>query len=756
MDTFSDDGFDELNANALQELESQAIQFTQAQKKYELSQEELDCDFEDDDLDDAVVHDELRGGGKSVLPPEKPAELPSRILPQQASRPQHNGWGPVPIPASHFRPSQSPRYSQIRPPPPLPRPAPRYQPSQVQQRPLEPPNRDQELLLAQIQELQSRLNTKDGEIQIVRKRLEKDRQDHDRELQTIRKQTAEQLAKNERLVEAAKVAERTAATELEFTKRDLKDELDRAKRREKDGGTPKRNAAAKTWGVSDGFEDVEMAGSPSKGNRGKPPGAVASVVSEPPARLTRTPTKGKRKRPAVDSPVMALETTEDVLMLDDVGTAEEIAQSYSIGASLKSLPFDFLRVILNHSTAYGRPLTFEYLASFALPSTPGQSLASLLFHRLAVIGDPSDPMRIPIEFCEAIIALLHKCHEEGCLEPITELISLVSFTLQLNTVAIVPHIAQSLLAIGQDIAFEVAIPRFHNHDLSKYNHANGKNWAAHISTTGILSVLYLTALGCAISSPVGGALSPPIVDYWSSVHLEYVLINLSHNQLLPDFLAMLKLLCTSVFEETVGSITHKNKTAEEVASPVIDRVSIYLIETPKWDISKEELQGVRSTILRTLAAFAKSKVGMSQLKGHDSAVPRLAIFLYHLIDDLYDGETKTMYAFSPTIHPEEAGEAQAQATPTDELRTLISHTMLLLHTIITDKSDETPVNLQSKLAKITGGTQKYLLSLARLNFADSEEDLLGVNEETADLAHELLELAVTEEDGAELGVFFGG
>lgn len=474
MDDFSDDGFDELNANALQELENNAIQFTQAQKKFEPSQDDqfaqtqgkrepsqdrFDYDFEDDDLDDAVVLDETRGKPIPILPPEKPAQSStSRIDPQQAPQPLHDGWGPVPIPASHYRPqpsgtatrtpaqaaiasrpSQAPQYGQIRPPPaPIPHAAPavpsRYQSTQVP-RPTASTSREYAALQAQLEDLKSRLNTKDGEIQIVRKRLEKDRQDHERELQALRKQSTEQLSRQERAVEAAEVAKRKATTELEFTRRDLKEEVDRAKRKEKDvGGTPKKNAAAKAWGVSDGFEDLEMAGSPSKGARGK---AAASAVPEHSTRLTRTPTKGKRKRPTIDSPVMALETTDgdDVLMLDESMTAADSfgstvsvqttlpakTASFDVSANLGAMMFalesdsvQFIKVILNHSAAHGRPLAFDYLSGFALPSRPTESLASTVFQKLAVIGNPGDPMRLPIEFCETIIELWDQCFKERC------------------------------------------------------------------------------------------------------------------------------------------------------------------------------------------------------------------------------------------------------------------------------------------------------------------------------------------------------
>jgi len=406
MDDFSDDDLDTLNFNALQELENTAIQLTQAYKAYEqrsisapapapaaapapppalLGRPEIshdfDQDFEDDDLDDAVVevNDAIPAKTAFAPPPlhalanEIPAQLPSRIAPRQQQqlqqRQQQKPWRPVPDSNQHrpqpgatvSRPAagaapatiphgsqhipargQAPTHSQLpRPPPPLPRPAPststRYQPSQAQ-RQTGPSSHEIAALQAQILDLRSKLTTRDGEISIVRKRLEKTREDHERELQIIKAQTAEQLAKQERLVEAAKAAQESAATELQFTRRDLREEIDRAKRQD-GGGTPKKKAAAKTWGVADGFEDVEMAGSPTKGQRGKNAGPVASSIVEPPSRLLRTPTKNKRKRPTIDSPVMALETvSDDVIMVDDGSTRDTDVTTLSIAQN--SLPFD--------------------------------------------------------------------------------------------------------------------------------------------------------------------------------------------------------------------------------------------------------------------------------------------------------------------------------------------------------------------------------------------------------------------------------
>lgn len=80
-------------------------------------------------------------------------------------------------------------------------------------------------------------------------------------------------------------------------------------------------------------------------------------------------------------------------------------------------------------------------------------------------------------------------------------------------------------------------------------------------------------------------------------------------------------------------------------------------------------------------------------------------------------------------------------------------TIRLLHHLIT-KHDKS-INMQKKLSEIHGGNQKYLICLARLNF--SEDDLVldsEIEPEIAECAHELLELAVTPEEGDAIHAAF--
>ncbi|KAI0448650.1 hypothetical protein F5B21DRAFT_496875 [Xylaria acuta] len=783
MDDFSDDDLDALNANALQELENNAIQFTQAQKTYERPnppapprslpppprgrrRSDVAYGVDDDDLDDAVVVVQGAPQPKSALPSAravasaKSARLPSRVQPHQ-QREQKETWRPVsvanpgnrlpPQPAdSAFRPpahpaSVGPRASQQLPSrnqaPLLPRPAPTvssgYQPSQAPRQTGATPH-ELATLQAQILDLKSKLTTREGEISIVRKRLEKTREDHERELQIVRAQTAEQLAKQERAVEAARAAQQSAATELEFTRRDLREEVVRAKRQ--DGpGTPKKNAVAKAWGVSDGFEDVEMAGSPSKGKRGKNIGPVAGSVVEPPAKLLRTPTKSKRKRPAVDSPVTALEThSEDVVMLDDVGVpVHDVAVVGSMApVTRSSVPFDYLKVILNHSSAHGRPLTFEYLSRFELPSRPNESLASILLQKLSTAGNPDDPTQLPIQFCLEVIRLWDACKAEKLLAPITELVSLVSFTMQLQTVALAPYIAPTLLPVAMDSCYDVAIPRFSNPVPGEPTAEDFLQLRDNIDTHKILSLMYLTVLGCATSEPAVGSILSPAVDFWSLVHMHFILVHLNRKQPIDDFIAVLRLLCTSVFEDTIGPI-NPDRSPEVIAQLLIDRISVYMTDTSRWDADETKLRELRLASLQTLSAFARSPFGLAHLAKHDWIIPRLVTLLSCCIEELYDGDMQYSSAG-------EDGDA-------DGLQKVVAHTMFLLHMIITSQADGNAVDVSAKLSKVTGGSQKYLLSLSRLNFAD---DL--VSEDTAELAHELLELAVTSEAGEELGEFFSG
>ncbi len=144
-DFFDDDDFDALPPNTLAELESNAIQFTQALTQAQLNHPSSDYgdEFEAEDLDDAVVIDESRSTPANISSLHR---IPSRALPKQEQfRQQHYGT------VSHPNPNLTNRQQQnynIPPPPRFIQPS--RSPVQV---PVFTPQNDQEVLNPETQSI---------------------------------------------------------------------------------------------------------------------------------------------------------------------------------------------------------------------------------------------------------------------------------------------------------------------------------------------------------------------------------------------------------------------------------------------------------------------------------------------------------------------------------------------------------------------------------------------------------------------------
>jgi hypothetical protein len=711
-------------------------------------------------------------------------------------------------------------------------------------------------LQAQLSTLQSELTSAKGEAAIVRSKYEKFQTSHEAEVARLKRLNAEQLAKQERAVEAALAAEKNATTELHFAQQDLKEELGRAKvvkRKDDLNMTPKKKN--KTWAVADGFDEVEILPSPGKGQgkRRGDPGPVAVPLAD------RTPTKGKRKRPAVDSPVMALEVhSEDVVMPDaPAGTkvkprhGDRAAEKYRHKA--ESLPFDFLKLVLDHSPSHGQPLTFDLFSRYAFPSDPDQSLAAIMLDKLpdlgrSLDGSPDDPFRLLVDFSELLLVLWTQCNEEKYYSPIYDIVSLLSYTLQLNTMAIVPHLISNLLPLLQTTCLLITIPRATdsvNGDLSTHPNKTLRQMSLEINVTQLLSLLYLTALGCMGPSLGGnshedtqgdGAALRSQAEFWRHIQLEFIIMLFDKNHPEEDLIGVLSLLCTSVLPDNIGPIYNpslsllppdydrpNDQTPEFVARMLIDRVSHKLSDPPAWAPRRSVKEcRVRLAVLRTLLSFARSPFGALQLAASAYLIPRLVLVLCWAIDNLYDMDVPQSILKWKAADPKMGGldavksltdaggddrprnndpdatqdmpdadghtvkephqddepgnngyfsDQQGQSSNVDAdvlasqtrstektllLNQLIAQITALLHFLITDPRTANVANMPAKLAASHGGGHRYLITLARLAFA--EEDLVleaGISARTVELAHDLLELAVTPDEGEGVGEVFG-
>lgn len=668
--------------------------------------------------------------------------------------------------------------------------------------------------------LENDLHSAKGEVSIVRSKYDKSVAAHEAEVARLKKQNADALAKQERLVEAAIHAEKAAATELQFTRQDLK-ELSKSKKTRKESAeitvtTPRKNKANRSMVVADGFDDVEALPSPSKvqaGAKGKGKNAALAPGE-------RTPTRAKRKRPVIDSPVTALEVEDDVVLADAVPDA----QAEVTGSSLRpnALPYDLLRLVLDHGAIHGQPLTFDLLARYSFPSDPDQSFAGFIFQKLPSLGDPQDPMRLLIDFCDMIIDLWDQCLREKYYEPIYDLVALITFILQLNTVSVAPYIASTLIPVAQTSIFLLAVPRFESQDSDLMTSVDEtiQHLILNIDTEGTLQLMYLVGLGCADSyllDPehplnLGPGRDSPQRLYWKLMRIDFVLVLLSPKQPRDDFLGMLSLLCTSCLPDSIGPVTgDPERDPAFVAQALIERVSKIMQEPTRWSAPGESTGSfgqqqciVRLAALRALMAFAQSGLGARQLALSDVAIPRLVSVLCAAIDALYDmdvpvelfqsglyddedeasgptnakegklpadpeamrGVTKDDGTANQPIALDNDDSAAVQSLPPSDsvldtcpthlLYTIVSSTILLLHTLVTDPATSSHTDMRAKLSTSHGASQKYLLTLSRLNYA--EEDLVleaGIDPGTFDRANDLLDLAITPDEAEGVREVFG-
>lgn len=790
LDEFSDDGFDDLNETVLQELENQAISFTQAQAKHQNNDQSRyeECTWEeDDDLDTSEV---INGQGVSVgrpsvernQPPQQPPVPPPQPqLHRPIPPPPNPRWNPVVdltkrqnagIPTRQqfpqtggpgrggFAGSQSsilaarPQSSQFARPT-LPN---RFAPSQglasqSSQNAQDRPNDITSALQQRVRALEAELNAARGEISIVRSKAEKQAQDHDAQLSRLRRVNSDALAHQARVAEAAVAAEKTASTELQFMQQDMREVNTRQRRKHGDndgrGGsfttTPKKS---KGW--ADGFDEMEIAHSPSKGQgRGRAGGSVAANVGE------RTPSKNKRKRPNFDSPVKPLDIhTGDVVMLDKPETvpsqaAQPSATNSTVSVANPAPPFEFLQLVLDHATFCQQPPTFDVLSRVAFPSQPNVSFATLIFQRLPVLGSPHKPILLLVDFVELMISLWAKCLDEAFLEPLKYLVALISFTFQLHTTTVAPLVVTSLASVVQPTTWKVidARQRLPDGDLSKSDEY--ASLEKHIDASEILALLHTSALSCVTSflETDDGELEHTIGHFWRIITLDFVMLCLTPKQKPSEVVRMLDLLATSSLPETLGPITEDVEPAV-VARYVIDRVSAKLTETPRYAAtSATDRRAMRISALRTLISFARHGFGAAQLAAHDNVIPRLVACLSGALDDLYD------QPIPPGILPQPDYEAPHEPpAPSVIVQRIICQCVVLLHTLVTVHG----ADVGAKLAVSHGGSQRYLISLGRLTFA--EEDLVmeaGIESEVAEMAHELLEMAVTPDEGEAVSEVFG-
>ncbi|TVY84456.1 hypothetical protein LSUE1_G001278 [Lachnellula suecica] len=723
---FDDDELDSLPANALVELENNAIQFTQAQTQARYSKpvppapsSDYGDEIGEEDLDDAVIIDESRSTPVIIPSLQHKVQLPAQAVQREPFRPQRYGT----ISNSHSLPDRQrnvllpPKFNP--PTRPLPRSAIQQhdsmrveqgsQPSGGEDNAAEDLQRQFQELLKERDALKAEVNAKSGEIAIVRSKNDQLQKETERKIEAAKKLHADKEVKWQREVESTRIAEKRAATERDFVKQDLQEEAERVRRLKRAQEAEKRGVAVTTpkkkkqLSHRDGFDDDEV--------------EILSPSKVSPSRFQRrlagSPSKqgAKRKRKTVESPIAALEVTNAEGPAVEKAEHQDFILDDSIFESLGRHDdrFDFLGTMLDHRVNSDHARTIQELAKFALPSSPDESFQSVLLGKIPTLGLKKPQKDLPISFCELLISLWSKCIEEKYYAPVYLLIDMLTLALELKTTAIGPFVVDTIVPLTQLTADIIIIPRFQ----TKPTNGHEKD----IDVSACLGLLHLVALGCMCEQQ-------HILHFWKLMRFDFVLVMLSTNHPTSEFEMMLQILSTSVFRDSFGAIL----ADRSVHDNILDRLTYPMSEVPLLPGSSKRmdlgvLSDLRFKVIQLMTSMTRSPFASKAMAMHPLAIGRIVGLISDELDELYDYKAR---------HAESAR--------------IISLATRLLYYLVTKFDDE--IDMQKKLSVIRGGSQKYLLCLSRLNF--SEDDLVlesGIDPDIAGCALEMLELVVTPEEG---------
>ncbi|POS85650.1 hypothetical protein EPUL_002776 [Erysiphe pulchra] len=496
-----------------------------------------------------------------------------------------------------------------------------------------------------------------------------------------------------------------------FIKRDLAEEservrrLNREKEREREANlitlsTPKKR---KNLPHRDGFDDKEIKclfsskSSPSSSRKGR----------------FGSPSR-KQKNKATQSPFDSsnINSIENPLEQDVDHNSVKSYRKTSPGLNINNDHCDFIGAILDHRVDENHLRSIQEFGKYALPSAPHNTIQTLILAKVSELCAKKSSIDLPLSLCETFLNIWSNCLEEDYLKPIYLLIDLLTLALELKTTYLAPQVVDKLLPTAQRTADFIAIPRFQSRPTDKYDR--------DINLSACISLLYLVSLGC-MDNP------QHITRFWQFMRWDFVLVMLSTNQLPNDYDLTLRLISTSAMKNSFGALPGGEKQHLQTGW-IIDRLTYPLNEHPCKPMSAEKFESkslseVRLKILQLMVRISKSPYASKALATHPHAIGRLICLVSDEIDALYDFYSENKYS-------------------TD----IINIAMRLLYHLMINYISI--VDVQRSLTYIHGGSQKYLLSLSRLNFL--EEDMVlesGIDPEISGFALELLELFVTPEEG---------
>jgi hypothetical protein len=571
---------------------------------------------------------------------------------------------------------------------------------------------------------------KQGEIAIVRLNHEKATKEYEHRIRVMQKLHADANAKQKAELEAGRKQREKMETDNRFLQHDLAQESERTRRlagpekpRAAPGmsGTPNKS---RRTALGDGFDDDEV--------------HMASPSRSKDKSREQTPKAGiKRKRPAQDSPIAPLSFTQPAR---DTGV-EQQPPKVDTRLVQEQSRYAFMQRTLNHRPYEGHERTVEALTKYSFPSDENESLSSILVRSLTSTL-PAGEVNFPLKLARTMLGLWRRCLEEKYYKPVYLILEMTQSALRTELSTTVCQLIEEAVPICVRTINLVMDPVFqsstyHSYATSPEYTAVQTKIAPHIDVDEVLE--FLKRLCDAAT------LSPEAIQlFWRRINFESVLLWLSKAQPISQTTIALRMLVTSCMSTSFGSICDadtesESQTQTQEEKSVIERLTSMLFETPQAPkdepaYSDHEILDFRLEVLRLMKALCQNDHGGLLLAQSRTAIGRLIRFL--------DAQVGRLYTTRPAI-------GLALLTDEKPLHSLVAATInatvrLIYHLL---RAHSEVINLQQRLAVVKGGWHKFLVSMTRIAFSDRLVFEEGLDEESVEAAHQILDGVLSPEEG---------
>ncbi|KAJ5899795.1 hypothetical protein N7495_004539 [Penicillium taxi] len=587
--------------------------------------------------------------------------------------------------------------------------------------------RENDQIQLELAEAKQLIETKTGEIAIIRAKQTRVMEGYDQQLAVLRKTLADEAAKHKQEVEAATAEGKMLATENIFLQQDLAEEAHQLRafkqRQQNDGkNLPVTPRKSRLLSFRDGFDDEEMAAvSPSKSaSRSR---RATSVVS------------GKRKRhPSQDSATrLQLSPAADRMIVDPtpVNISGFSNQRELVQGDLKDC--QLMKRLLNHRMVPNQETDIESMGTVYFPSEPTRPIARIVLENMAALTMGS----CVVEYMHTIGPLWQRALTERFYAPVPRFAAIVRSVLAIPEVPF-SELVTPLVPALQDCVEVNAVPRFKYSPAARdkarsIRQTPQSDLQPTVNSTDAMRLLYHIA--CELLH-----IKAALDSFWRNMRHTFVLLMLHGSQVLDDIVLVVHLLSTSIRPDSFGPIMSSDVEQIDVQKWIVNRLTFMLSEPVQPDegmqpYTSHDICAMRLEVLLLLELLAFNPAAPSREHGsiiiatHPTSLARLFRSMHDELDVLYS---------SP---------------PEQELRvSLINGMMRLIFGIMRRHGNS--INLSEKLAGIPGGKQKHLVVLTRLAFCDGTVLEAGIDDETVDMAHELLEEWTNPQEAESLAEAF--